>query len=92
MYLECISGSKKDKNELSLNKLNIFNNTLNLVSQNYFNNVTREYAEKTKLEDIEKFVFNGGIQKENRYSFIVVTVLLSENKIRRSPKKVRGDI
>ena len=62
MYLEYISGSKKDKNELSLNKLNIFNNTLNLVSQNYFNNVTREYAEKTKLEDIE-------IYRENKELF-----------------------
>ena len=40
-------------------------------------------GDKTNLQEcIEKFVFSGGIQKENRYSFIVVTVLLSETKIR----------
>jgi hypothetical protein len=44
----------KNNNDYSLNNLNLFNSVLNLISENYLNKITREYAEKTKLRN-EKF-------------------------------------
>ena len=47
---------KSDKNQFSLNNLNLFNSALNLISENYTNQLSRDYAEKYKLinEDIYK--------------------------------------
>ena len=47
---------KSDKNKYSLSNLNLFNSVLNLISENYTNQLSKDYAEKFKLinEDIYK--------------------------------------
>ena len=50
-YLDFKLDNKGDINKNLLDNLHLFNNTLNIISQKYFNNISREYAEKTKLKD-----------------------------------------
>ncbi len=68
--------SKKDKNKYSLKNLNLFKSVLNLISEEYTNKLSRNYAEKYKLinEDIyknnkdliEKFIkFYNGLEIDN---------------------------
>ena len=56
MYLDSKNKSKSDKNKNLLDKLYLFNNTLNLISQKYFNNISRE--KKIKLKDDEIYKSN----------------------------------
>ena len=51
MYLE---NKMKDKSDRYLfDNIHIFNNALNLISQIYFNNISKEDAEKTMIKDSE---------------------------------------
>ena len=45
----------KNNNGCSLKNLNLFNSVLNLISENYLNKISREYAENTKLKNEKKF-------------------------------------
>ena len=56
-YLD-YNNRKNEKDDYILNNINIFNNTLNLLNQKYFNNITREYASKIRLKDIEIYLDN----------------------------------
>ena len=47
-----------DLNKYTLNDLYLFNTTLNLINQEYFENISREYAKKTKLKDVEIYINN----------------------------------
>ena len=48
--IDKIDGDDKtDKNKYSLENLNIFNNVLKLISEEYGNQLSREYAEKRKI-------------------------------------------
>ena len=51
IYLDFKIDNKDEKNKNLLDNLHLFNNTLNIISQKYFNNISREYAEKTHLKD-----------------------------------------
>ena len=42
--------------------LNLFNSILNLINEYYYNQISREYAEKIKLKDADVYIFN----KDNR--------------------------
>jgi hypothetical protein len=55
-YLE--NKYKEDNNKYSLDHLYLFNNVLNLISEKYFNIISREYAEKNKLKDSEIYINN----------------------------------
>ena len=46
------------KNKYSLDNLNLFNSVLNLISENYINQLPRDYAEKKKLIDENIYVNN----------------------------------
>ena len=74
-YLNC-KYNKEVKNSYSLSNLNLFNSALNLISENYTNQLSRDYAEKYKLinEDIyinnkdliDKFIkFYNNLELEN---------------------------
>ena len=52
-YLDYIMNKKNEDDKYSLNKLSIFNKVLNLISEKYSHKITREYAEKTLLNDTE---------------------------------------
>jgi hypothetical protein len=56
-YLLSITD-KSDKNKYSLDNLNLFNSVLNLISENYINQLSREYAEKKKLINENLYVNN----------------------------------
>ena len=49
---------KSDKNEYSLDNLNIFNSVLNLISEEYTNQLSRDYAEKKKLINENIYINN----------------------------------
>ena len=49
-YLESKNESN-DNNNYSLSNLNLFNTALNLINENYYNKISREYSEKNKLKD-----------------------------------------
>ena len=50
--------NKKDKNNYSLDNLNIFNSVLNLLNEEFSNKISRDYAEKHKLKDLEIYKNN----------------------------------
>ncbi len=50
--------NKQDKNNYSLDNLNLFNNVLNLINEEYSNKIPRDYAEKHKLKDLEIYKNN----------------------------------
>ena len=50
------------KSIYSLVNLNLFNSILNLINEYYYNQISREYAEKIKLKDADVYIFN----KDNR--------------------------
>jgi len=50
-YLESKNKNKTDKNNYSLDNLNLFNSVLNLINEEYYNKISREDAEKRKLND-----------------------------------------
>ena len=50
--------NKEDKDSYSLVNLNLFNNVLNLINEEYSNKIPREYAEKHKLKDLEIYEKN----------------------------------
>ena len=52
-YLEYNKKKLNIKDKYSLNKFNLFNKVLNLISERYSNKITREYAEKTPLKETE---------------------------------------
>ena len=58
LYLETKNNIIPDKNKNLLDKLNLFNSTLNILSQKYFNNISRELANKKKLKDDEIYKTN----------------------------------
>ncbi len=65
--------NKVDKNSYSLNNLNLFNSVLNLINEVYSNKISRDYAEKHKLKDLEIYnnnqeLINDFIQLYNKLS------------------------
>ena len=52
-YLEYKNENKTDTDNYSLDNLNLFNTTLNLINDKYSHQITREYAEKKYLKDDE---------------------------------------
>ena len=46
-----------DKNKYSLEYLCLFNNALNLISENYFNGISRENARKNKLKETDIYIY-----------------------------------
>ena len=62
LYLQNHFKGYTEKNKNLLDKLHLFNDTLNLISQKYFNNISKELAEKKKL-------VNEGIYKNNKKLF-----------------------
>ena len=50
--------SENSDNKYSLDNLNLFNKVLNLINEEYFNNISREDAEKKKLKDVEIYINN----------------------------------
>ena len=57
-YLENKNNNKHEKNEYSLDNLNLYNNVLNLISEKYFNNISREYAKKNKIKEQQIYIDN----------------------------------
>ena len=55
-YLDFINNA--EENKYSLNNLSLFNNALNLINEKYFNNISREKAQKIKLKDSEIYINN----------------------------------
>ena len=55
-YIE--NKNNNDNNKYKLEYLHLFNSVLNLISENYFNKISREYAEKNKLKDEEIYINN----------------------------------
>jgi hypothetical protein len=58
IYLESKTDNNKEKTKYSLDDLNIFNKALNLINQKYFNNISTNIAEKTKLIDDDIYFKN----------------------------------
>ena len=56
-YLQS-ENDKRDKSEYLIDNINIFNNGLNLINQYYFNNISRNQAEKIRLKDTEIYSKN----------------------------------
>ena len=54
-YLQ--NKNKVDKNKYSLENLCLFNNALNLISENYFNGISRENARKNKLKETDIYIY-----------------------------------
>ena len=54
-YLYFISNKRKneDKNDDLLKNFNSFNTALNIMNQKYYNNISRQKAEKIKLKDVQ---------------------------------------
>jgi len=50
--------NKENKNNYSLDNLNLFNTVLNLINEEYYNKIPRDYAEKHKLKDLEIYKNN----------------------------------
>jgi len=57
-YLENKNKVKEDNNKYSLEYLYIFNNALNLISENYYNKISRDSAQKTKLKETDIYMNN----------------------------------
>ena len=51
-------NNKENKNNCSLDNLNLFNTVLNLLNEEYSNKIPRDYAEKHKLKDLEIYKNN----------------------------------
>jgi len=61
-YLEHLNTNNKgEQNNYSLDNLNLFNNVLNLYFEKYFNNISREYAEKKVLKEEDIYISNKNI-------------------------------
>ena len=63
-YLESKNNRTEDTN-YSLNDLNLFNTVLNLINENYYNRISREYAEKTEIKDEE--IYKQNMQLINKF-------------------------
>ena len=57
-YLDFKYIEKDDKNKNLLDNLHLFNKTLNLISQNYFSNISRENAKNKKLKFDDIYLHN----------------------------------
>ena len=64
-YLENRSITKKDK--YSLDNLNLFNTTLNIIADKYFNKISKEYSTKTKMKDTEIYKDDNYTGKINKF-------------------------
>ena len=80
LYLDSKKAKKNDEKEISLDKLHLFNSTLNLISQKYFNNLSRD--KKIKLVDDEIYKKN----KEKFNDFIDFYNTLNIKEIKNKPK------
>ena len=58
MYLEYKNNNKPDKYKDIINNINLFNDTLNLLSQKYFNNISKEDAKNKDLTNEEIYINN----------------------------------
>ena len=82
LYLDSIL-LKDEKKKYSLNKLNLFNSTLNLINEKYTNKISREIAKK-RLKDDEVYInnkelFDNFIKFYNKLEFKIQ--LTTENKL-----------
>ena len=82
LYLEHKKKAKDEKNKNLLDKLNLFNSTLNLISQKYFNNISRESARTKKIKDEEMYKANQKLFDE----FIDFYNNLKIKEIKNKPK------
>ena len=64
MYLDYRMKDKEDKYKYLVDNMHTFNNALNLISQKYFNNISKDEAENTKLKDTEIYLENEEIPEE----------------------------
>ena len=80
IYLDSRNISKGDEKEIPLDKLYLFNNTLKLISQKYFNNISRD--KKIILKDDEIYKKN----KEKFNDFIEFYNKLNIKEIKNKPK------
>ena len=67
-YLDFKIDNREEKNKNLLDNLHLFNNSLNIISQKYCYNVSREYAEKAKFQD-EDIYKNNKILFDNFIKF-----------------------
>ena len=58
MYLEYKNNNKPDKYKDIINNINLFNDTLNLLSQKYFNNISKEDTKNKDLTNEEIYINN----------------------------------
>ena len=58
MYLDYQTSNIIDENKDIINNINLFNDTLNLLSQKYFNNISKDDAEKKELISEEIYIDN----------------------------------
>jgi len=65
IYLNNKINEKPDNNKYSLNNLSVFNNALNLIREEYLDNITRENAKKKILKN-EK-IYNDNMELFNNF-------------------------
>ena len=53
-----LTKEDKDKKKYSLDNLNLFNTVLNLINETYSNKISRDFAEKQKLKDLDIYKDN----------------------------------
>ena len=58
LYLDNKINNSNEENKYTPNNLLIFNNALNLINQTYFNNISRDKAQKEKLNTEEVYIKN----------------------------------
>ena len=87
MYLENRLSTKSDKNKDIFDNIYIFNNSLNIINQKYFNNISKEEADKFKLKDTEIYSEN----KELFDNFIEFYKNINLDEIKHKPKLTKDN-
>ena len=71
-------NSDKKKNKYSLDNLNLFNKVLNLINEEYFNNISREDAERLKLKEVD--VYSNNVELFNNFIKYYNSLGMKDNK------------